>query len=174
MDTYEIATEQQALELLGISDFRHVKKENVLTLVNMLNRMDPELARSITAQIPNLTKMTTEALSEQRKLAETVADKNSEIAIKSLEINETAINAIVEIGKCDTLSDEAKDKLSDKIMKLAENAGEQAKDTTEKNTKLYIGLAATAAVTTLVVGAVFGLKVDVTKIPKLLGSITKK
>ncbi len=94
--------------------------------------MEPKLAKTITAQIPRFTKMMTEALSEQRKLAETVADKNSAIVIKSLEITETAIKAIVEIGTSDKLSDDEKDKLTDKIMKLVENVGEQASNTTEK------------------------------------------
>lgn len=46
-------SEQHVLDKLGISDFRHMTKDKAITMVSLLDKMDPEVAKIAMAQFPD-------------------------------------------------------------------------------------------------------------------------
>ena len=41
----KMLTETQVLKKLNIPDFRHLSKDNVMSFVSMIDKMDPEVAK---------------------------------------------------------------------------------------------------------------------------------
>lgn len=42
----KLMTEEKVLKKLGIDDFRHITKNKVIKMASMLDRVDPEVAKS--------------------------------------------------------------------------------------------------------------------------------
>ena len=50
-------SEQKALKLLNIPDFRHLTKDKIVEFASLLYRMDPEVAKKALEQIPEYVKL---------------------------------------------------------------------------------------------------------------------
>ena len=48
--------EKRALELMQKENFRGISKDNVMQLVSILHKVDPEVAKVIIAQMPEVVK----------------------------------------------------------------------------------------------------------------------
>lgn len=55
MADYSLA-EQKVLKELGVPDFKHITKDNIVMLRTSLDKCDPEVAKAIIAQIPETLK----------------------------------------------------------------------------------------------------------------------
>ena len=59
--------EAQALKLLKADSFRNVKKGQIVELVGMIDKMDPQVAMKAIEQFPDLTKAVSELLKVQKE-----------------------------------------------------------------------------------------------------------
>lgn len=58
--------EQRVLDILGKTDFRHVSKDDVVGYVSMLQNLQPEAASKVIEQYPQLIKLISDVLVENR------------------------------------------------------------------------------------------------------------
>ena len=59
-------TEQKVLKKLGIEDFRYLTKDKVVKMANMLDKMNPEVAKKAIEQFPNFSNTMKEILAEYK------------------------------------------------------------------------------------------------------------
>lgn len=71
-------SEQKVLKKLGITDFRHLTKEKVISMAGLLDKMDPEVAKKAIEQFPNFSSTMKEILIEYRDSLNKAMDSNSE------------------------------------------------------------------------------------------------
>lgn len=71
-------TEQKVLKNLGIKDFRHLKKDHIITMASMLDKMDPEVAKKAIEQFPEFARNTNEIFKEYKNLVEKELVSNDE------------------------------------------------------------------------------------------------
>lgn len=50
----KMLTETQVLKKLNIPDFRHLSKDNVMSFVSMIDKMDPEVVKKSVRAVPGL------------------------------------------------------------------------------------------------------------------------
>lgn len=79
----QLATAQNVLDLLGISDFRHVKKEHMIKLVSMFQDLDEETRNKIIAQLPNFTTLITDSIHEYR-ITYTSEIQSNDVSMKEI------------------------------------------------------------------------------------------
>lgn len=58
------AEAQKILDILNRTDFKNIKKSEVISLVSKLNDLNPDVAREIIAQFPEVAEMLKVAISE--------------------------------------------------------------------------------------------------------------
>ena len=58
----KMLSEAQVLKKLNIPDFRHLSKDNVMSFVSMIDKMDPEVAKKALEQFPDFAKVSIESL----------------------------------------------------------------------------------------------------------------
>ena len=172
--TSVLSTPQQVLDELGAKDFRSIRKDQVITLFNMAHRMTPELRESINKQIPALTKMAADTIKDAQKTVQVSIKERSDVTRESLKVSDDAIKTIGKIAECDHLSEAERDKMSERVMKLAEEAKEQGEKTNEDSQSSTNALIYIAGAALLGVGFYVGLKVDPKLIPKLLEKYLNK
>ena len=63
--SYQLS-EKDVLKKLGIDDFRHLSKKNIMHFASMIDRMDPEVAKKALEQFPTFASTSKEALMEYK------------------------------------------------------------------------------------------------------------
>lgn len=71
-------TENEVLKKLGISDFRHLSKNNAMQFASLINEMDPEVAKKAIEQFPNFATVCKDALSSYGTFLEKAMESNRE------------------------------------------------------------------------------------------------
>lgn len=128
MADYSLA-EQKVLKELGVPDFKHITKDNIVMLRTALDKCDPEVAKTIIAQIPETLKFSSEYVStvgyytsktlENDKLSSEVINEQNLKIIDSFtsklndpnsseEIQSKTIDALVHINDNNTSIEHAK------------------------------------------------------------------
>lgn len=134
-------TEQKVLKKLGIDNFRHLTKDKVITMVSMLDKMDPEVAKKALEQFPEFASTAKEMLSDYKEFL----DKGLESNKDSVENYYSACNSIIVSlqNQLDNeeLSFEEKKFIIDKMLDVSQMMGH--KDT--ENKKFIRNLAVIAA-----------------------------
>ncbi|MBW3080149.1 hypothetical protein [Bifidobacterium saguinibicoloris] len=131
--------EQQVLKKLGIPDFRHMTKEKAITLVSMLDRVDPRVAMEALKQFPALAGMLVDEAKEYREIIFRAFDSNDQSNKAAMD----TINKVIDVlsGRLDKddLTDEERLRLTQQIVDLAKMAA----DKDSENKQFHIRLAAT-------------------------------
>lgn len=71
-------TEEQALQKLGVSSFREVKKEQIVQLCSMLPQMDPNVAQMVLEQFPRYAESMGECVRVYKDVAVKVLESGQE------------------------------------------------------------------------------------------------
>lgn len=87
---YQI-NEKRALKKLGIDDFRHLTKANVVQLASMVDKMEPEVAKKALEQFPEFSDTVKTILLDYKELLNKAADSNNE----SLRASYKTYNSII-------------------------------------------------------------------------------
>lgn len=70
-------SEQKALKLLNISDFRYLTKDKIVEFSSLLYRMDPEVAKKALEQIPEYVKLASEMVRTYKEVIDKMFEANA-------------------------------------------------------------------------------------------------
>ena len=149
-------SEKKVLKKLGIPDFRHLTKDNVITMISMIPQMDPQVAMKALEQFPDLAKTAVElGRGYMETIKEAIESENT-----SLKSVYDYLNAIVsflenELQK-ENLTFEEKKYILDKIIEVAKLIREAHKDHQHLILKALTAAGATALGILLIVTQVLG------------------
>lgn len=138
-------SEKKVLKKLGISDFRHMTKDKVVKFASMLPYMDPEVAKKALEQFPAFKDLARNIVVELKGVVEKAFTENNESQNVFYDICKSEIVSLQEELKLETLTSEDRDRIENKMIRIAEMVGE--KDSENKKFLLkIIGLAGSAFV----------------------------
>ena len=83
MAQYEITSKKQALERLGISDWRYLTQDHYMDLVALLDKMDPATKAYVQKQ---WVKVAADSVKTQQTATLTIIEENGEIGKKALDV----------------------------------------------------------------------------------------
>lgn len=122
--------EKKVLKKLGIPDFRHITKEKIVKFSSMLPYMDPEVAKKALEQFPTFKELASDIVIEFDKTLEKILSENE----VSQQVYYDACNSIIaslqDELKQETLTPEERDRIENKMIRVAEMIGE--KDSEDK------------------------------------------
>ena len=144
--------EKRTLKKLGIDDFRHITKANVIQLASMMDRMSPEVAQKALEQFPEFSSTLKEMLFDYKELlSKMIYSENDSLKASYMTYNSLIVSLQIELEKND-LSFEQRKYIIEKMEKIA-NAVDQ-KDS--ENKRWLKQMAVIAGVTVLGVAAALG------------------
>ena len=145
--------EQQTLDILGRTDFKAIKKNELLGFTSMLNQMRPEVAKATLEQFPELAKLIHSSLVEYKGMLEKVvdsddasiqqvysaADKEIDDAARGrAEFFQLAERIRADYSKCldqEGLTAEQRKEILDREMEILEKADAKEKEVREQQEK---------------------------------------
>ena len=145
----KMLTEAQVLKKLNIPDFRHLSKDNVMSFVSMIDKMDPEVAKKALEQFPDFARVSIESLNNLKDTVSKAMDDDKESANRFFDMCDTIIDAIKLAMSDGEVTFEEKKYCIDKMQEIAKMASE--KDSEGK--KFKWSLVANFALTTVTVVA---------------------
>lgn len=136
-------TEQKVLKKLGIPDFRHLTKAKAITMVSMLDKMDPEVAKKALEQFPDFSNTIKEILAEYKESLDRALESN-ETSVKSYyDSCDSIIHSLQEELEKSTLSFDERKYIIDKMIEIQKMKGD--KDSENKKFIATLSAFATAA-----------------------------
>lgn len=124
-------TEQMVLQQLGISDFRHMTKDKIVSFASMLPQMDSEVAQKALDQFPDFARMTLEALQEYKQVLDKASDSNSSSQKQCMDIYNRIIDSLQDCLSKDSLTFEEKKYYIEQMKEIAQMA--EKKDSENKH-----------------------------------------
>ena len=118
-------TETQVLKKLGIPDFRHLSKENVMSFASMIQDMDPEVAMKAIEQFPDFAKTAIAALTDYRSVLEKSLADDKESANQCFEIYNKILDALTKCLEKDDLSFEERQYYIEQMKEIANMASQK-------------------------------------------------
>lgn len=162
-------TEQKVLKKLGIDDFRHLKKDKVITMASLLDKMDPEVAKKALEQFPEFAKTVKEMLVEYKETLDKGLVDNKESVQSYYNDCSSIIAALQKQLEDEKLTFDERKYIIDKMCEMSRMMGE--KDTENKKFILAcmaVGAAATGAVTAILASVLGGnTNVETTDVDKI-------
>lgn len=118
-------TEQKVLNKLKIDDFRHLTKDNVISMATMLDKMDPEVAKKALEQFPEFSTTTKEMLSNYKETLDKGLIENKESVQNYYDSCNSIIDSLkLELDK-DDLSFEERKYIIDKMLEVSKMIGDK-------------------------------------------------
>ena len=71
-----IVSEEDVKRLLGIKDFRHLSKKQVVSFVSAIPQMDPQVAKEVIDQFPQMANMAVDLAKEYREALDSAVKTN--------------------------------------------------------------------------------------------------
>lgn len=90
----KMLSEAQVLKKLNIPDFRHLSKDNVMSFVSMIDKMDPEVAKKVLEQFPDFAKVSIESLNTLKDTISKTMDDDKDSANRFYDMCDTIIDVI--------------------------------------------------------------------------------
>ena len=149
-------SEKRTLKKLGIDDFRHLTKANVVQLASMVDKMEPEVAKKALEQFPEFSGTVKTILLDYKELLNRAIDSDNESLRSTYETYNSIIIALqTELDK-DTLSFDERKYIIEQMKDIA-NAVDK-KDSANKKwlTKMAMIAGATVVGVAAVLGSVLG------------------
>lgn len=81
------------LDILNRTDFKNIKKSEVISLVSKLNDLNPDVAREIIAQFPEVAEMLKVAISEYTENIKNIIESNEKSSDKYFEISKKGVDS---------------------------------------------------------------------------------
>lgn len=89
-------SEQDVLNALSISDWRHMSKNKIMAFASEIPNMNPEVAKAAIAQFPEFVKLSTELVKELQVSLETIVSNAKEVNLNVLEQDKMILNALLD------------------------------------------------------------------------------
>lgn len=159
------AAEKQVLELLGKTNFRNISKDDVVGYISMIQSLEPEVAKKVLEQYPELVKLIHQTLVGHKETIQKSIESSDKSSEQCFEIYEKVLSDLSKCLDINDLSAEERKEIREKEMEIARMA--ERKDLDNKNFNWKIVSAASFVVITAIgVGAgVLGGKFNI-KLPK--------
>ena len=71
-----IVSEEDVKRLLGIKDFRHLSKKQVVSFISAIPQMDPQVAKEVVDQFPQMANMAVDLAKEYREALDSAIKAN--------------------------------------------------------------------------------------------------
>lgn len=140
-------TEQKVLKKLGIDDFRHLTKDKVLTMVSMLDKMDPDVAKKAIEQFPEFAYTMKDILQDYKQTLDKTLEENDESVKSYYSSCDAIISSLQKELDKENLSFDDKKYIIEKMIEVNKMKGD--KDSENKKflaTKAAVGVAAVGVV----------------------------
>ncbi len=144
-------SEEKALKKLEIPDFRHLKKEHVIKLATMLDKMDPEVAKKALEQFPNFSNESKEIITAYKETLDKALNDNAEVVMKYYDVCNSIITTLQNELEKDDLSFDEKQIIIGEMLEVHDRMG--MKDS--ENKKFIATMAAIGAAAAVTVIGVF-------------------
>lgn len=115
-----LLSEDDVKSMLNIDDFRKVTKDQVVQLVSSLSQMDPEVAKKVIEQVPELSKTTLDMAREVRESYVSGLNANNESSKAALAQIDAIIDILTEELKNDGLTVEERIRIIESLKELAD------------------------------------------------------
>lgn len=136
-------TEQQVLNKLGIPDFRHLSKNNVMQFASILNEMDPAVAVKALEQFPDFAEVCKDALSKYDTVLEKTVDSNNESMKEVYESYKTIMTVLTKCAEKEDMPFEERKYYLEQMKYIADQVAKKDKENKEFILKIA-GVAGTA------------------------------
>lgn len=140
-------SEQKVLKQLGISDFRHLSKDNIVKFVSTIPKMDPEVAKKAIDQFPTYSNCVKDMLLEYKSTLTDLVEKDHDTTKESISSYLIVLDTLRELMNRDDLSFEERKFVLTEMHEISDCIA--AKDSEGKKFKFAITALATIAVTTV-------------------------
>lgn len=120
----EQLTEKEVLKKLGISDFRHLSKNNVVQFASMLSEMNPEVAKKAIEQFPNFAMVCKDAFSQYGKTLKKAMESNKEGAKEAYASYKTIMDVLSKLASKEDISFEERKYYLEQMKEIAEKVNE--------------------------------------------------
>ena len=159
-------TEAQVLEKLNIPDFRHLSKDNVMSFVSMIDKMDPEVAKKALEQFPDFAKVSIDGLNNLKDTVAKAMDTDKESASRFYDMCDAIIDAIKLAMSDGVVTFEEKKYCIEKMQEIAQMASEKDSENKKFKWSLVANYALTAGLVLVGAIALLGGNVDIKWLPK--------
>lgn len=142
-------TEQQVLDKIGIPDFRHITKDNLITFASMIQDIDPEVAKEAIKQFPDFGKMISSIAEDYKMTTIELSKNNQEIAKACLEILNSIIESLQKYADKEKISYEERRFCIDQMMVVAQKVD----DIDRRNRESAVQTQFLVTIATIILGA---------------------
>jgi hypothetical protein len=102
-----IMSEEDVKRLLGIKDFRHLSKKQVISFISSIPQMDPEVAKKVIDQFPQMADMAVDLAKEYRAALDSAMKANDASAKDAAATIDKVIDALSDqLNKDDLTAEE--------------------------------------------------------------------
>ena len=143
----KLISEEKALKKLDIPDFRHLKKDHIIKLATMLDKMDPEVAQKALEQFPNFSNESKEIIAAYKETLDNALNDNAESVKDYYAVCNSIISSLQKELDKDELSFDEKQIIIGEMLEVHDRIG--SKDSENKKflaTMATIGAAAAVTV----------------------------
>lgn len=154
-------TEKKVLKKLGITDFRHMTKDKVVSFVSMLPRMDPEVAKAALAQFPEFKDLAKDIVNELKRSFDTIIAENEKSQDAFYKACDRILTMLESELKVDNLTSEDRDRIEDKMIEVAQMMSEKDSENKQWIGELFTKLGFGCLFVLAGVGAAIGINAQV-------------
>lgn len=143
-------SEEKVLKKLGIKDFREIRKEHVLQLANMADRMPAEVYKKALENFPDFSQTSLELVSEFKETLNSVIESNDASTQSFYKTCDKMIDALDVMLKDPDLNFESKQVVMEYMLRLSKMKSD--KDT--ENKRFLLSIAGITGATVLSFGMI--------------------
>lgn len=118
-------TEMRVLKRLGIPDFRHMTKDNVVKFATMLPYMNPEVAKKALEQFPAFKDMALDMVSEYKGFLEKALDENKTSQQAFYDTCNSILSSLQGELEKESIQPEERRQIEDRMIEVAKMIGEK-------------------------------------------------
>lgn len=154
----QLITEEAVKDMLGIPDFRHLKKEQIIEFVSNIPNMDPEVAKRCIEQFPNFKEYASSIMSRLQDSYDRAINKSH---IDSIKAYKDVLDILKNLIEKEYLSESERTYIIEKMIEVAQHLEDiDGKRDAFAQRLLQFG-SAVAVVAIGVGGAALGMKMDI-------------
>lgn len=131
-------TEKQVLKKLNIPDFCHLKKEQVISMATMLDKMDPEVAKKALEQFPEFASTMRHIFSEYKQSLDNAMKQNAEDVKRYYDLCKNIIDACQKELEKEDLNFEERNLIIQQMIEVANMVSEKDSETKRFITTFHI------------------------------------
>ena len=154
----KLLSKEEVLKRIGAPDFRSINHEQLISFVSALPDMDKEVAMHCIEQFPMYKDCATSIVNELNNTCVELSKDSKDIYKDVIESNQSILDSLSRLLESDTLSEESKMYITDKMIEVSHNLNDLAVEHGEQIMQTKKILAALAAFALTASAALLGLR----------------